>query len=567
MWMPWPRRKLSVRRWCLTIWFTIFAGVFALAGTAATAAPEDYRVAALPGLSAQPDFSHYAGYLPASKDAGDKIFFWLMQSQSDPARDPLLIWLSGGPGCSSIAAQFEENGPFTLKDGGVLGLNPYGWNNRANLLYIDQPLQTGLSFSGDGRYQSNQRQGTDSFVTFLVNFYEAFPEYKGRPLYLSGESYAGHFIPAIAAELLSNPQAEAAGIRLAGLAIGNGWVDPYTHITSAPAVAQAAGVITAAQRESFEALLGKAIGAGAPRAGNFGTEGTSSPPALDVAGMMDPFKGIVVPAALAGNAQAVALKALFDPYVGKVIAFDFSNRDFISAIDILASGPPELRDLLPPVIKVQFQGKTNAQLIYDYLIARIVASTADAGGGSVNLMDLQNYGPVSMIGTPTAWPSGDAEFEKYMSRPDVLSALHASEFGKRPFMACNPLTYFNLSGDYFESAVHYLPGILSQIPVLFYNGQDDLIVSSASTQALLNRLAADPHAGNWPGKQDFVAAAYVPWTLDGNRAGYLQAAGNLHFLNVLRASHMVPLSVPRAAQVLIGRFVHGEPAASAAPAP
>lgn len=550
------------RRFHLTMTTVIIAASLVIFPGSGASASEAFKVKSLPGLKEQPSFEHYAGYLSASADGKDNIFFWLMQSQSEPSRDPLLIWLSGGPGCSSIAAQFEENGPFSLHKDGTVTLTDHGWNSRANLLYIDQPLQTGLSYSGDGRFQSNQRQVTDSFVTFLLNFYAEFPEYKGRPLYLSGESYAGHFIPAVAAELLSNAEAQAAGIHLTGLAIGNGWVDPYTHITLAPEVARTAGIINANEQASLEALLDKAISEGAPRGGVFGEASTEVPPPLDASGMMDPFKGITLPPALAADPHAVAFKKLFDGYIGKIIAVDFSNRDFIAAIDLLVSGPAELRDLLPPAIKVQFQGKTNAQLIYDYMIARIVSSTAAGDGASVNLMDIENYGPVSMIGTPTAWPADDAAFNDYMVRPDVLAAFNASSFGKRPFMACNPLTYFNLSGDYYESSLHFLPAILSKIPVLFYNGQDDLIVSAASTQALLNKIANDPTVSDWPGKREYASADYLPWVFQGERAGYLQAAGNLQFLNVLHASHMVPLSVPRVAQALIERFVNGKPIAT-----
>ena len=274
--------------------------------------------------------------------------------------------------------------------------------------------------------------------------------------------------------------------------------------------------------------------------------------------MMDPFPGITLPPSLAGNPQAQAFKALFDRYKGRVIAVVFSNDDFITMLDLLAAGPPGLRDLLPPVIKIQVAGKSDQQLIFQYLIARVVSYTGDRKGDAVNLMDLINYGPVSMIGTPTAWPSGDNAFNAYMVRPDVLKALHAEQFGTRSFMACNPLTYLYLSNDYYKSALYMIPAILKRVPVLFYNGQDDLIASAASTQLFLDRMAQDPQTGSWPGKSDFVKAPYRPWNWGGQRVGYSQGSGNLEFLVVLRASHMVPLSVPLVAQEMIGRFVHGE---------
>ena len=99
------------------------------------------------------------------------------------------------------------------------------------------------------------------------------------------------------------------------------------------------------------------------------------------------------------------------------------------------------------------------------------------------------------------------------------------------------------------------------MPVLFYNGQDDLIASALSARRLLDGMVADPWS-NWPGKAEYAKAPYVPWTFKGARAGYSQSAGNLQFRVVLNASHMVPLSVPLVAQDMIGRFVHGEPIVS-----
>jgi carboxypeptidase C (cathepsin A) len=63
----------------------------------------------------------------------------------------------------------------------------------------------------------------------------------------------------------------------------------------------------------------------------------------------------------------------------------------------------------------------------------------------------------------------------------------------------------------------------------------------------------------WPGKDAYSQAPYTPWLYGKNRVGYEQTSGNLTFLVVLNASHMVPLSVPKVAQEMIGNFVHGEP--------
>ncbi len=74
----------------------------------------------------------------------DDVFYWLFPSRNNMDEDPLVIWLTGGPGCSSELAIFYENGPMKLVDGKPVK-NDFSWNNKANLLFIDQPIGTGYS--------------------------------------------------------------------------------------------------------------------------------------------------------------------------------------------------------------------------------------------------------------------------------------------------------------------------------------------------------------------------------------------------------------------------------------
>jgi cathepsin A (carboxypeptidase C) len=158
-------------------------------------------------------------------DNGDDMFFWLFRSRASPSTDPLLIWLTGGPGCSSELAIFFENGPYTISDDLSLKKNPSSWNNNANVLFVDQPIGTGFSrASNPTHYARNEQMIAENLYKFLIRFNAKFPEFKKRPLFITGESYAGHYIPAIGDFILQNPDED---LRLEGVAIGNGWVDPY----------------------------------------------------------------------------------------------------------------------------------------------------------------------------------------------------------------------------------------------------------------------------------------------------------------------------------------------------
>ena len=76
-------------------------------------------------------------------------FFWYFQARNNPQTAPLAIYLAGGPGESSVyAAMSSESGPcYVNPDGNSTTLNPWSFNNYVNVLYIDQPVSAGFSFT------------------------------------------------------------------------------------------------------------------------------------------------------------------------------------------------------------------------------------------------------------------------------------------------------------------------------------------------------------------------------------------------------------------------------------
>lgn len=157
---------------------------------------------------------------------GDDMFYWLFRSRRSPTTDPLVFWLTGGPGCSSEVAIFYENGPFTINDDMTLKYNNYSWNDVSNIAYIDNPVGTGFSHSsGLGHLDRTEDEIAADMYIFIQGFLVENPEFYGRDFYITGESYAGHYIPAIAYYLVNN--VTDLRINFKGIAIGNGWVDPY----------------------------------------------------------------------------------------------------------------------------------------------------------------------------------------------------------------------------------------------------------------------------------------------------------------------------------------------------
>lgn len=182
----------------------------------------DDLVTSLPGLSPNPPFAHYSGYLPVGSK---QMHYWFAESQGSPTNDPLVLWLNGGPGCSSMEGMLYENGPFRIQeDGKTVILNNYSWNKLANMLYLESPAGVGFSWSPNKDDYNNDDDGTaeDNYQA-LQQFFIKFPEFVGRRFFVTGESYGGIYVPMLAARILKgNSNGEGVKINLEGIAVGNG---------------------------------------------------------------------------------------------------------------------------------------------------------------------------------------------------------------------------------------------------------------------------------------------------------------------------------------------------------
>lgn len=184
-----------------------------------------------------PHVKQHSGYLPVSADS--KYFFWMFESRGAPGTDPLVIWLNGGPGCSSMMGLLTENGPCTVNKNGTTELNKYSWNNKANVLYIDQPSATGFS---TGLPLTHDEDGVaKNMYAFMQEFYKQLPQYKSNDLYIFGESYAGHYVPAISHYLWKQGKAGGFQAPLKGVGIGNGLTDPEEQYKWYPDMAKDGG--------------------------------------------------------------------------------------------------------------------------------------------------------------------------------------------------------------------------------------------------------------------------------------------------------------------------------------
>lgn len=111
------------------------------------------------------------------EDSGN-LFFWHFQNQHIANKQRTVIWLNGGPGCSSEDGALMEVGPYRLNDDLTLSYNEGSWSEFANLLFVDNPVGTGYSFVSTDKYVTELTQMADQFVTFLEKYFTIFPEYE-----------------------------------------------------------------------------------------------------------------------------------------------------------------------------------------------------------------------------------------------------------------------------------------------------------------------------------------------------------------------------------------------------
>ncbi|KAF2070476.1 hypothetical protein CYY_008201 [Polysphondylium violaceum] len=225
---------------------------------AITETPNDYLVASLPGL--KDIFPMYAGLITVNETSGGNIFFWFFPANvTTPTDAPLLVWINGGPGCSSLDGVFLENGPLRVNQDMSISINPYSWHQSANVLYIDQPVGTGLSYTlDDSGLATNDLELEQNFYQFIQYFLTIFSNYKSNPFFMSGESYAGHYIPHYANYIVTmnkNSNNNTFPINIQGLAIGNGWTHPIVQYESYGPFAYAAGIISIEQANAYTNLV------------------------------------------------------------------------------------------------------------------------------------------------------------------------------------------------------------------------------------------------------------------------------------------------------------------------
>ncbi|KAL4565088.1 hypothetical protein LXL04_029171 [Taraxacum kok-saghyz] len=192
-----------------------------------------FQVKTLPGLLGDIPFTLETGYIGVGESDEVQLFYYFVESQGSPKDDPLILWLTGGPGCSGLSGILYEIGPFTINyanstfEKTMLEINPHSWTKMANIIFIDQPAGTGFSYAKTPEaYITNDTLSTKYTYHFLRKWLVGHPKFLNNPLYLGSVSYGGIMLPMVVQEIYNgNEVGKQPQMNIKGYMLGNPQTD------------------------------------------------------------------------------------------------------------------------------------------------------------------------------------------------------------------------------------------------------------------------------------------------------------------------------------------------------
>lgn len=417
-------------------------------------------------------------------------------------------WMHGTPAshplvfpAGSLEGAFSESGLYHIVEFSnppVLTINPYSWNNITNNLFIEAPSGVGFSYcdTAAGCDHTDTSTAADNLQA-LISFFAAYPELAGLSFWITGESYAGIYIPMLAYNVYKyNQGSPAQPINLKGTMVGNG-------------------------------CIGNA-------AGHCGTD-----PLNDYHDVME-WRG-----------HALMEETLFDNIMGNC-SFDGKNSltcDLLLAAAALEKGDLDVYYLYntcsDPALSLS---NLRAPLPANSLLRKALEAKAAKQGSSKAVQKGKKVGT-----DPNCFGTGPT-LEAYFNQASVKSALHVAP--GIDWALCSNNGTFNYNGDMDDERKEIYPTIVTQAgyKVLVYNGEADLCVPYTDneywTRSMGYSVAKPWTAWEVQGEQGAYVGGYVIHYAP-------PGGGNFSFATVRGAGHMVPETRPEAALALLTAWTTG----------
>ncbi|CAI0464499.1 unnamed protein product, partial [Linum tenue] len=175
---------------------------------AAAAAASESTIKYLPGFDGPLPFDLETGYVGVGEKEEAQLFYYFVKSEGNPVDDPVVLWLTGGPGCSALSGLVYEIGPMNFEiveyNGSLpsLVLNPDSWTQAASIIFVDMPVGTGFSYATSiEESQSSDFLQIQQAYEFLRKWLIDHPEFITNPVYVGGDSFSGLIVPGVVANI------------------------------------------------------------------------------------------------------------------------------------------------------------------------------------------------------------------------------------------------------------------------------------------------------------------------------------------------------------------------------
>ncbi|KAK7691074.1 hypothetical protein QCA50_006177 [Cerrena zonata] len=492
---------------------------------------------------------NFAGNIPVNRPGhpNDTLFFWGFESKpgslTRPAHerneDPWIIWLQGGPGSSGMIAFMTENGPIHVQSNYSLVENPFSWNTLADAIWIDQPVGTGYSTSDTTGYVANEDQTGEDFVGFLSNLVKVFPSLATRPLYLTGESYAGTYIPYITKHIFSTPKPP---VKLRKIAIGDGSLGSLATVEELPAlnVIETYPQLINYDPDVFqyfkeqEHLCGFDLNLTYPQTGGH-----------------FPTLNLVRP-----TQQSAFTAYLEEPRFERK---SFRQRVAEQYYSNMADDTSESRNEKRDAWKRDLSGRANGTIdpfygcfLFDEMVDYASNFSFPWTNGHFDVYDIPD-------GTN---PEPPLDASVFFNDNRTRAALHAPTSKdwirnfNYPFGSVRNRSIGNQYGDPSVEPIAFLSELatnasINNVSIVFYSGNDDALVQHRGTEVIIQNMT-------FGGIQGFTKKPSTPWFDDDqNFAGIVHQERGLTYVLFEGAGHLVPEWKPAAALVFLREFVLG----------
>lgn len=415
--------------------------------------------------------------------------------------DRLIIWLNGGPGCSSMDGALMEIGPLRLNANNEVYFNNGTWLELASLIFLDQPVNTGFSY-GD-IYHTEMTGVAWDFLIFLQKYFELYPQDQGKELYIAGESYAGQYMPYFAKYILDHNKKyqkdQTKQYNLKGILIGNGWISPtYTGLS----------YLEFAMKNNI--ITGK------------------------------------------------------EPYLRQVLSQQEKCQNMLHNLNSESSQ----------------ESKNAVYKACDEILTKLlnVLNEHDESHQCINMYDVRLKDSFPACGMN--WPPDISFLNEFLSDPEIQRLLNLNDEyteraksgaihdnnGKLQWHECNTRVGKALTNTNSKSSDELLPEVLSQLPVLLFNGDKDIICNYIGAENFIadlkwnaaetieeykdsdeekNEEKDEEKDDNLHLQKGFSHDLKpIKWYYNDTNVGEVKLERNLTYIKVFNASHMVPFDMP-----------------------